>query len=251
MKELLEQDGVSSLEANKYITDAALKDLEYNNVIKDISLAKQRLKIKSDGLDEEMKEMSQNLKAPENGIITEVFIENGMMAVPGKPLLSFASLDGGLEVKMLIPVYQSQGVGTGANVDIISKGSLEEKRYRGKVISISSVAVVIKNGNNEERYLTVTVELNDTKGLMPGANVGVEISGKALSGINVVDAFSVVEENGKNYVYIIENRRARKVEIQTGIKTLSKYEVLNLPEGIEVVVNPFKVRDGERIKVKK
>jgi len=128
---------------------------------------------------------------------------------------------------------------------------LEEKRYRGKVISISSVAVVIKNGNNEERYLTVTVELNDTKGLMPGANVGVEISGKALSGINVVDAFSVVEENGKNYVYIIENRRARKVEIQTGIKTLSKYEVLNLPEGIEVVVNPFKVRDGERIKVKK
>ncbi|RDE65894.1 HlyD family efflux transporter periplasmic adaptor subunit [Psychrilyobacter piezotolerans] len=250
MKELLEQDGVSSLEANKYITDAALKDLEYNNVIKDISLAEQRLKIKSDGLDEEMKEMSRNLAAPENGIITEVFVENGMMAVPGKPLLSFASLDGGLEVKVLIPVYQSQGVATGAGVDIISKGSLEEKRYRGKVISISSVAVVMKNGNNEERYLTATVELDDTKGLLPGANVGVEISGKALSGINVVDAFSVIEENGKNYVYIIENNRARRVEIQTGIKTLSKYEVLNLPEGMEVVVNPFKVRDGEKVLVK-
>jgi HlyD family secretion protein len=250
MKELLEQDGVSSLEANQYITAAALKDLEYHNVTQDISLAKQRLKIKSDGLNEEIKEMGQNLIAPENGIITEVFAENGMIVVPGKPLLSFASLDGGLEVKVLIPIYQSQGVTIGANVDIISKGSLEERKYRGKVISISSVAVVAKNKNDEERYLTATVELDDSKGLMPGANIGVEISGKALNGINVVDAFSVIEENNKNYVYIIENKRARKIEIKTGIKTLSKYEVLNLPEGTKVVVNPFKVRDGEKVIVK-
>jgi len=250
MKELLKQDGVSSLEANKYITDAALKDLEYNNVIQDISLAKQRLKIKSNSLNEELKEMSQNMIAPENGIITEVFVENGMMAMPGKPLLNFASLDSGLEVKVLIPIYQSQGVTTGANVDIISKGSLEEKKYNGKVISISSVAQVIKNGNNEERYLTATVELDGSIGLLPGVSVGVEISGKALNGINVVDAFSVIEENGKTYVYIVENNKARKVEIQTGIKTLSKYEVLNLSEGMEVVVNPFKVRDGEKVLVK-
>ena len=127
---------------------------------------------------------------------------------------------------------------------------MEEKKYNGKVVSISSVAQVIKNGNNEERYLTATVELDGSIGLLPGVNVGVEISGKALNGINVVDAFSVIEENGKNYVYIVENNRARKVEIQTGIKTLSKYEVLNLPEGMEVVVNPFKVRDGEKVMVK-
>lgn len=250
MKELLDQDGVSSLEANRYITEAALKDLEYNNVIKDISLVKQRLRIKSNGLNEEIKEMNQNLVAPENGIITEIFVRNGMMAVPGQALLNFASLDGGLEVKVLIPIYQSQGIAIGANVDIISKGSLEEKQYAGKIKSISSVAVVMKNGNNEERYLTATVELNDSIGLLPGANVGVEISGKAMNGINVVDAFSVVEENNKNYVYIIENNRARKVEIETGIKTLSKYEVLNLPEGVKVVVNPFKVRDGEKVLVK-
>lgn len=251
MKELLEQDGVSSLEANQYITAAALKDLEYHNVIQDIFLAKQKLKIKSNGLDEEIKEMSQNLAAPENGIITEVFAENGMITVPGKPLLNFASLDEGLEVKVLIPIYQSQGVTLGAGVDIISKGSLEEKQYKGKVTSISSVAIAEKTGKNEERYLTATVALDNSRGLMPGANVEVEISGKALKGINVVDAFSVVEENGKNYVYIVENSRARKVEIKTGIKTLSKYEVLNLPKGMEVVVNPFKVRDGEKVIVEK
>lgn len=250
MKELLKQDGVSSLEANKYITDAALKDLEYNNVVEDIYLSKQKLKIKSDALNKELKEMSQNMVSPENGIITEVFIEDGMMATPGKPLLNFASLDSGLEVKVLIPIYQSQGVTTGANVDITSRGSLEEKKYSGKVVSISSVALVMKNKNNEERYLTATLELDRSQGLLPGANVEVEISGKELNGINVVDAFSVMEENGKNYVYIVENKKARKIEIQTGIKTLSKYEVLNLPEGTKVVVNPFKVRDGEKVMVK-
>lgn len=254
MKELLEQDGVSSLEANQYITLAALKDLEYHNVIQDISLAKQSLKIKTkslevktESLNEKIKEMSENLSAPEDGIITEVFVANGMNATPGQPLLNFVSLDGGLEVKVLIPIYQSQGVTLGANVDIISKGSLGEKKYSGKVISISSIAVEEKKG---ERYLTATVELDNFVGLLPGANVGVEISGKALNGINVVDAFSVIEENGKNYVYIVENDRAKKVEIKTGIKTLSKYEVLNLPEGTEVVVNPFKVKDGEKVIVK-
>ena len=239
MKELLEQDGVSSLEANQYITAAALKDLEYHNVIQDISLTKQRLKIKADGLNEEMKEMDQNMISPEDGIITEVFVKNGMTVIPGKPLLNFVSLDGGLEVKVLIPIYQSQGVTLGANVDIISKGSLGEKRYNGRVMSISSIAVEEKKG---ERYLTATVELDDF--------VGVEISGKALNGINVVDAFSVIEENGKNYVYIVENEKAKKVEIKTGIKTLSKYEILNLLEGTEVVVNPFKVKDGEKVIVK-
>ena len=250
MKDLLDQDGISSLEANKYITDAALKDLEYNNVVKDISLNKQRLRIKSAELNEQMKEMGQNLFAPENGIIIEVFAENGMLTVPGKPILNFASLDSGLEVKVLIPIYQSQGIVDGADVEIISKSSMEEKKYSGRVVSISNIAVVIKNKNTEDRYITATVKLNDSAGLLPGANVGVEISAQALNGINVVDAFSVIEENGKNYVYMVENNRARKTGVEIGIKTLSKYEILNLPAGTKVVVNPFKVRDGERVEVK-
>jgi len=172
------------------------------------------------------------------------------MAVPGKPLLNFSSLDAGLEIKVLIPVYQSQGITVGANANVISKGSLEEKEYTGKVISISSVAQVIRQGNKEDRYLTATVELDNSEGLLPGVNVGVEISGVDLSGINVVDAFSVMEEDGKSYVYIVENGKAQKVEIETGIKTLSKYEVLNLPEGTKVIVNPFKVRNGEKVSIK-
>ena len=250
MKKLLDQDGVSSLEANKYITDASLKDLEYNNVLKDIVLTKEQLRIKSAALAEETKEMGENLMAPTNGIVTEVLTESGRMTVPGQPIVNFASLEDGLQVKVMIPIYQSQGITKGANVDVISKGSLEEKKYKGKVVRVSNIAELKKNGNKEERYITATVGLDNSEGLLPGANVGVEISGKELNGLNVVDAFSVIEENGKNYVYTVENKRARKVEVEVGIKTLSKYEILNLPLGTKVVVNPFKVRDGEKVEIK-
>jgi multidrug efflux pump subunit AcrA (membrane-fusion protein) len=250
MKELLKQDGVSSLEANKYITDASLKDLEYNNVLKDITLTREQLRIKSSALKEETKEMGENLMAPTNGIVTEVLTEPGRMTIPGQPIVNFASLEDGLQVKVLIPIYQSQGISKGANVDVISKGSLEEKRYKGKVVRVSNIAIMKKEGNREERYITATVGLDDSEGLLPGANVGVEIAGKELNGLNVVDAFSVIEENGKNYVYVVENGRARKSEVEVGVKTLSKYEILNLPLGTKVVVNPFKVRDGEKVEVK-
>ncbi len=188
--------------------------------------------------------------APTNGIVTEVLTESGRMTVPGQPIVNFASLEDGLQVKVMIPIYQSQGITKGANVDVISKGSLEEKKYKGKVVRVSNIAVLKKNGNKEERYITATVGLDNSEGLLPGANVGVEISGKELNGLNVVDAFSVIEENGKNYVYTVENKRARKVEVEVGIKTLSKYEILNLPLGTKVVVNPFKVRDGEKVEIK-
>ena len=43
-------------------------------------------------------------------------------------------------------------------------------------------------------------------------------------------------------------RSVRKTEVTVGAKTSTEYEVLNLPLGTEVVINPFKVNNGERVK---
>ena len=63
-----------------------------------------------------------------------------------------------------------------------------------------------------------------------------------------VPSFSVLEEGEKSYVYIVDGGRVRKTEVKIGAKTSTDYEVLNLPLGTDVVVNPFKVTNGERVK---
>ncbi|MCK5779624.1 MAG: hypothetical protein KAH04_01295, partial [Psychrilyobacter sp.] len=68
---------------------------------------------------------------------------------------------------------------------------------------------------------------------------------------NVVDAFSILEDNGKYYAFIVEDGKAKRIEVEVGIKTLSKYEVLNLPLGTKIIINPFKVTQGEKVKIKK
>ena len=67
--------------------------------------------------------------------------------------------------------------------------------------------------------------------------------------ITVVDAFSVLEESGRSYVFVIEDGVARKKEVNIGIKTASKYQVLNLSEGTEIVINPFNIRSGDKTRV--
>ena len=65
----------------------------------------------------------------------------------------------------------------------------------------------------------------------------------------LINSFSVIEENGEHYVYINENGKAKKQKIKVGARTANSYEVLDLPVGTEVIVNPFKVRNGEKVRI--
>ena len=67
----------------------------------------------------------------------------------------------------------------------------------------------------------------------------------------MVNSFSVVEDSGEYFVYINDNGRAQKQKVKVGLRDSNGYEVLDLPAGTEIIVNPFKVRNGEKIKVVK
>jgi HlyD family secretion protein len=81
------------------------------------------------------------------------------------------------------------------------------------------------------------------------ATAAVEISGASKDATPIINSFSVIEENQEYYVYINDGGRARKQKINVGARTASSYEVLDLPIGTEVIVNPFKVRNGEKIRI--
>lgn len=51
------------------------------------------------------------------------------------------------------------------------------------------------------------------------------------------------------YIYIVEQGKVKKIELKIGARSKSYNEVLNLPAGTKFIVNPFKVEEGEKVKV--
>ena len=103
-------------------------------------------------------------------------------------------------------------------------------------------------GGKKDKGIEVEVRVAEENNLKPGFITDVEISSDSTRSVATVSSFSVIEEGDKNFVYVVEDGRVRKTEVKIGAKTSTDYEVLNLPIGTEVVINPFKVNSGERVK---
>ena len=129
------------------------------------------------------------------------------------------------------------------------RDSGENATYEGRVESVSKAAKVVKTGNYEDRIIEVEVSLENSQGLKPGYATTVEIAGNSKDQVKLVDSIAVMEENGKNYVYVYEGDTVKKTLVEIGAKTLSKYEVLNLAEGTEIVLNSYQVQDGDKVEV--
>jgi len=275
-EDLYEQDSISAIEANQTYTQASKKELEYENIKTELELAKKKYDLLVMGYDrlrmelnlqksnmesqiakleflyeeknDELAKVKAELVSPVDGIVTELLAESGGTADPRRKLMTIAPYDN-LMVKVDVPVQQVANLKEGMGVNVGSRDNKSEI-YKGSVTKVANIAKLVQKENYVDRVVEVEIAMDGTGKLKPGYLVNVEFLGSKKSDILVVDSFSVIQDDGKDYVYVVEDGIVEKKEINTGIKTLSKYEVLNLPEGTSVVMNPFKVKEGEAVKVK-
>ncbi len=267
--DLLKKDGVSSIEAQK--KQLAYEDLKvelglnrekYNLMVVGYESLKRELNIEESKLRSQLEKLSLNeetlkkrdtqlretLKAPANGVVVKLDVTEGAMTEAGQRLLAIAT-EGESRINVEVPLYQANTIEKGQEAKVISRELNQNKEYIGKVERISSAARDIRGG--KDKVVDVEISINGENDLKPGFITDVEIAGKVKSDVPVVNSFSVIESDGNYYVYVVEKGVARKQEIKVGARTVSSYEVLDLPVGTDVVVNPFKIRNGEKVKVVK
>ncbi len=272
--DLLKQQGVSSVEANASLSDANRKEMELEDLKTTLDLSRQKyelmvlsyerlkrelnlqasnikgtlkkLSLTREDLAEKLSKVGESLKSPIDGIVTGIYVEQGTPISAGARIMEIAVM-GENKIKMEIPVYQAKWVVPGQKASITMRDSAEATTYEGTVKSVSKAAKVVKTGNYEDRIIEVEVALENSKGLKPGYATTVEIAGNSRDQVKLVDSIAVMEENGKNYVYVYEGEKVKKTQVEIGAKTLSKYEVLNLDEGTEIVLNTYQVKDGDRV----
>ena len=273
---LLEKDGVSATEANKIISEAGRKKVEFEDLKTNLTLNKQKyelskvsyeslkrqldinkaqlnsnlekLKLENEQLLLRDKQLKEPLKAGTDGVVVGLDVVEGTITQPGQRLLSI-STSGENIVNVEVPLYQADAIKKGQPAVIISRDYEGDKEYKGIVERVSTAAVASKYTKGNDKVIQVEVSIKEDNDLRPGFIADVEISGQAKSAVPLINSFSVMEENGEHFVYIVDGRRARKQKINVGARTSGTYEVMDLPVGTKVIVNPFKVRNGEKVRI--
>ena len=274
-KKLLAADGVSSTEASRAKNEADKKMVELEDLRTNLELNRQKfelsavsfesltreleieeaklksslekLQLNHDILIRRAEQLRKPLEAPIAGVITVIDVVEGSNAFSGQRLLAI-SPKGESTVKVEVPMYQASSVSPKQKAIIRSSSSGGDLMYEGVVSRVSSVARGSVLGGKNDKVIEVEVKVSETNDLKPGFITDVEITNDSTRSVATVSSFSVIEEGDKNYVYIVDEGKVRKTEVKIGAKTSTDYEVLNLPLGTEVVINPFKVSNGERVK---
>ncbi|WP_418964497.1 efflux RND transporter periplasmic adaptor subunit [Cetobacterium sp.] len=275
-KKLLAADGVSSTEVNKAITEADKKNVEFEELKTNLELNRQKfellvvsfesltrelqiedaklkstlkkLQLDQDILTRRAEQLKKPLEAPIAGVITTIDVTEGSNAFSGQRLLAI-SPKGTSIIKVEVPMYGANSIKENQKAIIRSSSFEGDLIYDGVVTRVSNVARESSLGGKNDKIIEVEIKIIGDNNLKPGFITDVEINNESSHNVAVVPSFSVIEEGDKNYVYVVDAGRVYKTEVKIGAKTSKDYEILNLPLGTEVVINPFKVSNGEKVKV--
>ena len=162
-----------------------------------------------------------------------------------------------LQVKGELSEYNLANLSVGQEVTFTSK-VYQDKSWTGKLSYISDYpknngeatsAAAAAGGNSGSKYpyiIDVTSEIGDLK---QGFSVSVEVKNKSKA--ILVPLTSVVTENDKNYVWVLdEQKKAKKVEIGLGNADADNQEITSgLTNGVKVISNPTSsLEEGKEVK---
>ena len=163
-----------------------------------------------------------------------------------------------LQVKGELSEYNLANLSVGQEVTFTSK-VYQDKSWTGKISYISdypknngeaaSAATAAAGGNSGSKYpytIDVTSEIGDLK---QGFSVSVEVKNKSKA--ILVPLTSVVTENDKNYVWVLdEQKKAKKVEVGLGNADADNQEITSgLTNGAKVISNPTaSLEEGKEVK---
>lgn len=160
-----------------------------------------------------------------------------------------------LQVKGELSEYNLANLSVGQEVTFTSK-VYQDKSWTGKISYISDypknngeAANAALGGNTGSKY-PYTVDVTSNIGeLKQGFSVSVEVKNKSKA--ILVPLTSVVTENDKNYVWIVDDqKKVKKVEVTLGNADADNQEITSgLTDGAKVISNPTSsLEEGKEVK---
>ncbi|WP_134686309.1 efflux RND transporter periplasmic adaptor subunit [Brevibacillus migulae] len=185
-----------------------------------------------------------NVTSPIAGVVARRSIDPGEMASPGVPLLTIVKMDE-VKVEASIPQDQINQVKVGGQVTL-RVSSLEDKHFTGTVEFVSPIS----DANNST--FPVKIRVSNQEGLLrAGMLADVILSEQAAPAGLKIPASTVIEKEGKSYVYKLDGDVVHQVAITQSGKQADWVEITGgLASGDKIVMNPTaQLSDGSKVRV--
>ncbi len=180
--------------------------------------------------------------SPINGVVVNVMHHNGDVLKKGDPVVHIADLShldiyGNLPVKYLAEIKKQ---------DLLSVKFIDfpQKNIRLHVSAIGGKA------DTKAQTVKIRLSLDNRTGIYkPGMRVILSFAGKIHKNSTLIPKPALLEEEGICSVFTVENSRAVKKVIKTGIRYNDKVEVLSgIEPGEKVVVDKaYSLTDGMEV----
>jgi RND family efflux transporter MFP subunit len=125
-----------------------------------------------------------------------------------------------------------------------------EETFIGKVVNVGIVAFTSSTGGNA---YSVRISLPKNKDLKfrYGMQGDVEIIFKTIPDVLKIPSSALVSDNGKNYVWVSDNGKAKKIEVETGAESSDEIEIKSgLSEGQEIIDSPASsLKSGQKLSI--
>jgi len=187
--------------------------------------------------------IAKDIAAPFSGILGKRGISDSSLGSENTIILT---LDDSRKVLCDLKIPEVYAAILKKDLKLIARFSAyKNKLYNGIVESVASRV------DAQTRSILARAQIkNENSEIIPGSLLEIEILYNEKSALSVPDT-SIMYEGNKKFVYkIIENNIIKKTEVDTGIRSLGKLEVLDgLTAGDKIIAEGLtKVRPGMKIK---
>ena len=224
-------------------------DSEQKASIEDARTSLKMAKLELATLQEDLSLIKDEITSPVDGVITEMTADENYR-VNTETTLFKVSDSTNMRVEVSLSDSDVKNIQVGQRVEITSDSLPDGEKIEGSVSQISGVAE--KSSSLDESNTTVKIQINETKGLKPGATITATIFYKESKNVTKLPYSSVINENGKFYAFVVgKGNKVSKREIKVGMNDDSYYAVESgVSVGDKVItVADESLKDGQKIKI--
>jgi HlyD family secretion protein len=191
---------------------------------------------------------NSNIQAPFAGSVYQIPVKAGSYVNAGELLIQVANLET-VQVRAFVDEPEIGRLAKGEKVEI-TWDAVPGRMWEG---TLTQTPTVVTNlGTRTVGEITCQISNADKK-LLPNVNVNVTIVTARHDAALTVSREAVHDLDGKRMVYQIVNDRIKSLEVQTGIASLTRVEILSgVPEGTKIApgsINAQPLRDGMEVRV--
>ena len=217
--------------------------------LEDINYSIRTMRLEIASLEEDYQKYDDQIISPVDGVITEMIADDNYRVNTDSPLFKITNIRD-LSIKVDLTDYDVKNVKLGQKVLITSDTLPEGEIITGRVVDIASTAT--KDDSYNESRVEIEIKMDNPGLLKPGNIVDSKILYLDEQNVIKLPYTSVINENDKYYVYIVDkDNKVKRKEVVVGETDNNFYHIKSGIEVGETVIKEadMNLKDGDKIKI--